>query len=134
MNVVLDFAVVVGSRLVRSDELDQQDERVQEALQRRPLDGALILKAGSVTVLDEHLWDRLDELVVQLKQVIDRMEDEQAPGSIEFPDTRVALTFHDEQDGKMSVLCEHQEAVCKKIDFVQAGRDLIERFERIVPS
>lgn len=128
----MDFALVVGSRLLRSHELTRDDEEVRNSLSQRPIDGALVLVVDDHVVVDEHLWDRLDELISQLRQILNQLERSVPPGQINFPDTRVVLTFRVHEDRVLQIAHDADSVECPVDDFTAAGHRVLAAYEDLL--
>ena len=80
-------------------------------------------------MLDEHLWDRLDEIMAAFGPLLDRLAQGALPATLHFPETRVSLVLNPESTGMMRISCETQSAVCSIEDFVRLGRQLMQKFD-----
>ena len=134
MSVRMEFALVLGSELVRSTEVDPNDHALRHALEEPPIDGAWIVEIDEVEVLDENLWDRLDVVLLDLVKALRRLESGPGSASIVFPDTRASVRLQRREDGSLHMDYEGADAECEFAAFQAAASEMARRFADIVTA
>lgn len=100
------FALIIGSKLVHESALSSP--LPADLGGQGFIDGAIVLKVGEVTLLDERFWDRLDESMLRLLQGLD-----QSIGGeeieLELPDTRLQIQIEPTGEGMGTCTIEYRE-------------------------
>jgi hypothetical protein len=132
MSVHLDFALVVGSELLRADEVDPSDPQVRSILETPPFDGAWLITVDEDELLDENLWDRLDVILLDIARKLRKLGSAPSKASIVFPDTRATVRFERDAEGTLTLRHEGNEVTCSFEDFKAAAEEMASRFADLV--
>ncbi len=132
MSVHLDFALVVGSEILRASEIDPGDSEVRNILENPPFDGAWMVTIDEVELVDENLWDRLDVILLDIARKLRKLSSAPSKASIVFPDTRATVRLVRDAAGELTVHHEGNEASCSFEDFKQAAEEMAGRFADLV--
>lgn len=132
MSVHLDFALVVGSEILRAGEIDPGDPEVRNALENPPFDGAWIVTVDEVELVDDNLWDRLDVILLDLARKLRKLSSAPSKASIVFPDTRATVRIERDAGGDLRIRHEGNEASCTYEEFKTAAQEMAGRFADIV--
>ena len=133
-SVSMDFAIVQGAELIRSAKLDPNADMVRTALQKEPMDGALIISINDSDFLDENMWDSLDLILTGLVEALKELESSANTALVEFPDTRAQLRLTRIQKNNLEISIEGQSAHCVFDEFVLATKRTTHAFLGLVKA
>ena len=125
MTVEARYALLVGSKLVDEDRLAPPlpDGMGGQGF----IDGAIVLRTGETTLLDERFWDRLDEsLCLLLKGFENCINGETV--EIELPDTRLLIELEQKSPNEANCTIEYRETVIPLRETHEALSECAKRF------
>jgi hypothetical protein len=94
--VIVNFALKIGSELVREEDLPEPSE-LDVLASEDGIYGALVVEIDGEEIVRETHWDRIDAVLEHLIEAIDEAE-EGNEGVAEFPDTRLELVIREGEE------------------------------------